>query len=134
MAYISNALEQQKVAKQFDSVGMMEMAIFHTRKAIKIMEQLHKLRGENYPEYQVLLAPFYYKIGDLLVLYIESNMNEMNQLKPLELPEDPEEVEEGDDAQSKEEEKVPEGSEQNEAASEKNEEAEPVIEDVIDSA
>jgi len=71
---------------------MVEMAIFHTRKAIKIMETLHKLRQENYPEYQVLLAGFYYKIGDLLVLYIEGNMNEMNQLKPLELPEDPDEI------------------------------------------
>jgi hypothetical protein len=30
---------------------MIEMAIFHTRKAVKIMETLHKLRADNYPEY-----------------------------------------------------------------------------------
>ena len=91
MAYISNALEQQKIAKQFDQAGMLEMAIHHTRKAVKIIEQLHSLRKDSYPEYQVLMAPFYYKQGELLVSYIECNMNEMNQLKPLELPEDPEE-------------------------------------------
>ena len=119
MAYLSNALEQMKMAKQYDQGGVLEMAIFHTRKAIKIMEQLHVLRKDNYPEYQVLLAPFYYKIGESLVSYIECNMNEMNQLKPLVLPED--ELSQQDD---NEEEKVPEASQNSE---------EPLIEDIIDS-
>jgi hypothetical protein len=38
MAYLSNALEQMKMAKQYDQGGLLEMSIFHTRKAIKIME------------------------------------------------------------------------------------------------
>lgn len=71
-----------------------------------------------------MVAPFYYKRADLLVFYVEGNMNEMNQLKPLELPEDPDEV-----TEDQEEEKVPEGTD--EKASQNDEE--PVIEDVIDS-
>jgi len=85
------------------------MAIFHNRKATKIIEQLYNLRKEVYPEYQILLAPFYYKIGDSLVSYIECNMNEMNVLKPLELPEDPDD--EAECIPDNEEEKVPEDNE-----------------------
>ena len=40
----------------------------------------------NFLEYEILLAPFYYKLADSLVTYIEFNMDEMNNLKPLELP------------------------------------------------
>ena len=85
MQYIKNALDQAKMAKQYDIAGVLEMSIFHNRKATKIIEQLYNLRKDKYPEYQILLAPFYYKIGDSLVTYIECNMNEMNQLKPLEI-------------------------------------------------
>lgn len=66
------------------------MAVFHTRKAMKIIEQLYTLRKDQYPEYQVLQAPFYFKVGDSIASYIECNTDEMNNLKPLELPEDPE--------------------------------------------
>ena len=77
------------------------------------------MRKDEFPEYQALLAPFYYKIGESLVTYIECNMDEMNNLKPLVLPEDPDEVSQHDE----EEEKVPESSQN----------SQPIIEDVIDS-
>ena len=53
------------------------------------MNQLYMTRKENNEEYQVLLAPFYYKQADSIATYIEYNMDEMNNLKPLNLPEDP---------------------------------------------
>ena len=69
------------------------MSIFHYRKAAKIIDQLYLLRKEKYPEYQVLLAPFYYRTGDALASYVECNLDAMNVLKPLELPEDPDDIE-----------------------------------------
>ena len=38
LAYISNALEQCKMAKQFEVGNQLEMAIFHSRKASKIID------------------------------------------------------------------------------------------------
>jgi hypothetical protein len=49
-------------------------------------------RKDKYPEYQVLLAPFYFKVGDGLATYIELNTNEVGALKPLEIPDDPEDL------------------------------------------
>ena len=81
-----------------------------------------------YPEYQGLLAPFYFKTADSLISYIECNMNEMNQLKPLELPDDPDDINDEDVDDPNEEEKVPEGSPNLD-----DDDDEPKIEDVIDS-
>ena len=47
-------------------------------------------KKDNFFEYEILLAPFYYKLADSLVTYIEYNMDEMNNFKPLELPLDEE--------------------------------------------
>ena len=47
-------------------------------------------KKDNFLEYEILLAPFYYKLADSLVTYIEYNMDEMNNFKPLELPLDEE--------------------------------------------
>ena len=49
--YVSNAVNQIKIGKQYDMNGQLEMNIFHTRKALRIIEQLNGLRGEKYPEY-----------------------------------------------------------------------------------
>lgn len=68
------------------------------------------MRGEKYPEYQGLLASFYYKVADSLISYIECNTNEMGQMKPLVLPEDPDDLDEEDSEDEEEEEKIPEGS------------------------
>ena len=54
------------------------------------------MRKEKNPEYQILLAPFYFKIGDSLANYVETNTNEMGALKPLELPNDPDDVSQED--------------------------------------
>ena len=51
MQYLKNAIDQIRVAKQCDIAGMLEMSIFHCRKAVKIIEQLYILRKEAYPEY-----------------------------------------------------------------------------------
>lgn len=88
------------------------------------MEQLYQLRKEQYPEYLVLQAPFYYKVGQSLANYVECNVNEMNELKPLEVPEDPDE--------EADQEIIEAGNEQDEE-SEGHDEDEPKIEDVIDS-
>ena len=90
--YISNSLTHCKLGKQFKLMGQYEMSIFHFRKAAKIIDQLYMTRKEKYPEYQVLLAPFYFKVGDSLANYIELNTNEVGALKPLELPEDPDDL------------------------------------------
>ena len=90
--YISNALTHCKLAKQFKLMGQYELNIFHFRKAAKIIDQLYVTRKDNYPEYQILLAPFYFKVGDGLATYIELNTNEVGALKPLEIPEDPEDL------------------------------------------
>lgn len=104
------------------------MSIFHYRKAAKVIDNLYILRKEKYPEYQVLLAPFYYKVGDALCTYIEINTDEMNQLKPLVLPDEPDDMEnvaeEEDEAQSKD----------NNEEEKKEDDPEPKIEDVIDSS
>ena len=98
------------------------MNIFHTRKALRIIEQLHGIRQEKYPEYQALLASFYYKTADSLISYIECNTNEMGQLKPLVLPEDPDDLDEG------------ESEDEDDGEEEKQPDDEPKIEDVIDSS
>ena len=104
--YISNALDHARKAKIFDLASQFELSIFHLQKASKIIDQLFVTRKEKYQDYQILLAPFYYKIGDAIATYVELNMNEMNVLKPLELPEDPDEKEE--DAYDQEGEESPE--------------------------
>lgn len=124
LAYLSNAIENIAKAKQFDLAGVLEMAVFHCRKAMKIIEQLYLLRKDHYPEYQVLQAPFYYKVADSIASYIECNTDEMNNLKPLDLPEDPDDQSENGEA--------PDDAAEEQPASEANDE-EPKIEDVIDS-
>ena len=52
------------------------------------MNQLYLARKESHPEYQVLLAPFHFRLADSLATYVELNLNEMNQLKPLRFPDD----------------------------------------------
>lgn len=123
-------------------VGQLEMQIFHVRKAAKIIDQLYLVRKEKFPEYQVILAPFYFKIGDALSSYVECNLDEMNQLKPLEVPEDPDDasLEEQEEDAVREEvlnESGQRDGEENQEDQKQNEvepDDEPKIEDVIDSS
>ena len=116
------------MSKQYDLLDQIEMSIFHAKKASKIIDQLYMLRKDKYSEYQVMLAAFYYKVGDALCTYIELNTDEMNQLKPLNLPEDP------DDYENEELEAVAEEAEEEKASVEAKSDAidEPIIEDVTD--
>ena len=118
--YISNALTHCKFAKQFKLMGQYENSIFHFRKAAKIIEQLYEVRKERHPDYQILLAPFYFRIGDGLSTYVELNTNEMGALKPLELPTDPDDVEQEEEVKQEEASVVEEQAED-----------EPVIKDVV---
>lgn len=52
--------------------------------------------------YECLLAPFYFKLGDFLLTYIMLNTDEMGQIKPMTFPDSDDEGEEevGGDAQA----------------------------------
>ena len=78
MTYISQALVLQKLAKQSRIDANFEMSIFYSQKASRTIDQLYSVRKDTCDEYQVLLAPFYYKKGDALAVYIEENMDAMN--------------------------------------------------------
>lgn len=105
------------------------------------------LRREKFPEYQVLQAPFYFKQGDALASYIESNLDEMNQLKPLQQPEDPDDPDFDEEAEDEGQidlnQKDVQSANGGEASAQKDheeksaaakDEDEPKIEDVIDSS
>ena len=96
LTYISNATDHARKAKVFELASQSELSIFHYQKASTIIDQLFVTRKDKYEDYQILLAPFYFKIGDALATYVELNLDEMNQLKPLELPEDPEDTDQDD--------------------------------------
>lgn len=51
LSFLSNALDEAKKAKQFDMVCQFEMAIFHFRRAAKIIDNLYLIRKEKYPSY-----------------------------------------------------------------------------------
>lgn len=130
LAYISNAIEHARKAKVFDLTGQSELSIFHYQKACTIIDQLFVTRKDKYEDYQILLAPFYFKIGDALATYVELNLDEMNQLKPLELPDDPDDTDQGQDVieeLDEEQEQSPEKKDQN-----NNLDEEPQIQDYID--
>ena len=80
------------MSKEADLKNELELAISFARKAqFKVTKFYESL--QNKENYQILLAPFYYKVGSALANYVECNVDEMNNLKPLELPE----MEEEDD-------------------------------------
>ena len=90
-----------RLCKAYDYLFLFEKAHNKARKAAKIMDKLVILRrsqakGEQpLPEsvdplliqkvdYDVLTAPFLYKLGDTLASYIETNTDELNNMKPFE--------------------------------------------------
>lgn len=91
------ALGLQSLSKQCYITDNLEMSIFYAQKASRTIDQLYNVRKEKHEEYQILLAPFYYKKADALATYIEFNMDEMNQLKPLIIPDDPDFEDDGAD-------------------------------------
>jgi len=100
-AYIDNALTELRFCKAYDYLFLFEKAHNKARKAAKIIDKLVILRqsqakGEQpLPEsvdrlhlhkvdYDILTAPFLYKLGDTLASYIETNTDELNNMKPFE--------------------------------------------------
>ena len=112
-AYIDNALAEMRLCKAYDYLCLFEQAHNKARRAAKIIDKLVLLRrsqakGEQpAPEsvdplhlekvsYDVLTAPFLFKLGDTLASYIETNTDELNNMKPFEY-EDSSESESDDD-------------------------------------
>ena len=100
-AYIDNALAEMRLCKAYDYLCFFEKAHNKARRAAKIIDKLVLLRhsqakGEQpAPEsvepihlekvnYDILTAPFLYKLGDTLASYIETNTDELNNMKPFE--------------------------------------------------
>ena len=70
------------------------MAYQKAEKAFFTLEKLIKLRKDqesNKVQYEVLMAPLYYKIGDYLATYILINTDEFGNVRPLEDASDSEE-------------------------------------------
>ena len=50
-------------------------------RAFRIVERWVKLRDSD--GYEVFLAPFYYKLADMLTAHIEINSDELGNIKPM---------------------------------------------------
>jgi len=59
------------------------LAYKHGMKAVKTIDTLVTLRKEQGHDYQLMLAPFYFKLGDYLATFIELNTDEFGNVKPL---------------------------------------------------
>jgi len=96
------------------------------------VEELVKLRQGDFPEYQILLAPFSFRVGDFLAEYVSCNLDEMGQMKPLVLPTDDQNDPYGEEEDAGEEESADKKEDAEEEASKKDED-EPKIEDADDN-
>lgn len=81
------AVANLRLSKEFDLQDKFEMAIFHVRRASRFASKYYK-KCSDQEKMQIVLAPFYYRLGCALGTYVECNVNEMNHLKPLVVPED----------------------------------------------
>ena len=103
-----------QAAKALDLLGQEEKAYHRAAKGLKIMDQLLKLRkdqmadGKLHVDYEPLLAPFYYKLGDLMLNYIMLNTDELGQVKPMQDVEDSDADEEVEEEQAEGEEETKE--------------------------
>ena len=69
-SYLSVAIENVKKAKDFLRKNEYSTAAYHAEKAFKQSEAMYQLRKDVHPDYQVLLAPFYYFLGNVLSIYL----------------------------------------------------------------
>lgn len=81
--YLSNAIRDLKLAKAFDFLEQLALSFKHAGKAFKTIDSLVALRKSQGMNYEALLAPFYYKLGDYLASFIELNTDEFGNVKPL---------------------------------------------------
>ena len=61
------------------------LAVKNANKALKRVEELVVLRAEKNPDYKVLLSPFAFLQGDILVAYIQSNQDLFGNIAPLDI-------------------------------------------------
>lgn len=92
-----------KIAKSLDNLNNFTLSYKYCAKAFKIIDTLVKERKEQ-PEaskwYILLLAPFYYKLGDSIATFIECNTDEFGNVKPLDVSDSSEdEADESDEAE-----------------------------------
>ena len=102
-AFLDNAIRMLKIAKALDQLNNFTLSYKYCAKAFKMIDTLVKERKEQ-PEtskwYIMLLAPFYYKLGDSIATFIECNTDEFGNVKPLDVSDSSEdEGEESDDAE-----------------------------------
>ena len=65
------------------------------KKAFNVAQELFTLRKESNPDYEVVLAPFYYMIGHVLATYLENNTDALGgQVQELDYDDSDEEAEE----------------------------------------
>jgi len=90
--WLENALVQVRLSKGFDMLANTSRAYCRAEKGFKMIQKLIKIRGS---EYEILLAPFYYKMADTLTAHIEIASDELGNIKPITL-------EEGDESEDTE--------------------------------
>ena len=87
--YIDNALKHMQTAKAYDLLDHVEKAFHESNRGLKMMDKLiairrdqalsEKVRNVNY---ESLIAPFYFRVGDFLANYILLNTDELGTVKP----------------------------------------------------
>ena len=80
-----------------------ERAYHESKKALGTMVKLNALRKERSAEdvaYESLLAPFYFKAGDLLLNYIQLNTDELGTVIPMQEDSSEDEEEEEEEEES----------------------------------
>jgi hypothetical protein len=90
---LENTLSLVRLSKAFDMLANTSRAYSRAGRAFKIVETWVKTRDSDV--YQVFLAPFYYKLADMLTAHIEINSDELGNIKPLDCESDESDQEEG---------------------------------------
>ena len=109
-----------QAAKALDILGFEEKAYHRAIKGFKIMDSLYQLRKDQMTEgkllvnYEPLMAPFYFKLGDFLLNYIMLNTDELGQVKPMQELEDSDEEDEAEVEQADEQEEAKEEAKEEE--------------------
>ena len=104
------------MAKAYDMLDHCEKAFHMGSKAFATIDKLVALRKEQADtekvrcvNYESLLAPFYFKMGDFLVTYIMLNTDELGTVRPFQ---------EESDSEQEQEEEVADGAPEEEAKQE----------------
>lgn len=123
--FLSKAISYVEEGKNYLKKADFARAQKCSEKAFKKMEELYLLRKDDNPDYQVLLAPFYYFLGHVTATYLEEATDVLGNLVPLP------EVSDSEDEEEKEEPAEQEAQEagQETGVEEEKEEIDPKIEE-----